>query len=65
MYEVNYRYDCVYIYAKNGTSDKLANKLGTVFYGCFKIKTGYYYIPRTPIYKSGFNGFVNLLIQYV
>lgn len=62
MYEVNYKYDCIYIYIKNESSAKLANKLGTVFYGCFKLKTGYYYIPRTSIKKSGFNGFVNLLI---
>ena len=65
MYEVSFKYDCIYIYAKDTNPAKLAKKLGTPFYGAFKINTGYYYIPRTSIKKSGFNGFINVLIPYV
>jgi hypothetical protein len=65
MYKVSFKYDCIYIYPKDINPAKLANKLGTVFYGCFKIKTGFYYIPRTSIKKTGFNGFINVLIPYV
>ncbi len=62
MYEVNFKYDCIYIYPKDINQAKLVNKLGTIFYGAYKLKTGYYYISRT---SSGFDGFLNVLISYV
>jgi hypothetical protein len=69
MYEVKFSQSglSIYIYPKHKDSVDLAQKLGTIFYGCFKLKTGYYYIPRACINKtgSGFNGFINVLIPYV
>jgi hypothetical protein len=66
MYEVKFSQSGlpIYIYPKHKDCVVLAQKLGTIFYGCSKLKTGYYYIPRAYLNKtgSGFNGFINVLI---